>query len=159
MAVMVTFTLKTDPATYQSMHPQMLPMARAAGLLFHSSREVGGHIAIADFWPSEEAWRNFSTGALVEGMRTEGIAPPDDLVITPRHQRRRPVRLAPRRTAFADTSPTRPRSVRDVLVVDADAIRVNCNRCGKELLVCIEDVRDERIIDCEEWKQSRVYSG
>lgn len=84
MAVMVTFTLKTDRATYQRVHPQMLPMARAAGLLFHSGREVkGGHVGIVDFWPSEEAFRAFSTGPLAEGMKTAGIAPPDDLVITP----------------------------------------------------------------------------
>ena len=29
MAVMVTFTLKTDPATYQSLHAQMIALARA----------------------------------------------------------------------------------------------------------------------------------
>jgi hypothetical protein len=83
MAVMVTFTLKTDTATYRSLHPQMLPMARAAGMLFHSSREVGSQVGITDFWPSAEAWHQFSTGPLVEGMKAAGIAPPDDLVITP----------------------------------------------------------------------------
>ena len=83
MAVMVTFTLKTDPATYRSLHPQMLPMARAAGMLFHSGREAGGHVGIVDFWPSEDAWRAFSTGPLAEGMKAAGIASPDDLVITP----------------------------------------------------------------------------
>ena len=83
MAVMVTFTLKTDPATYQRIHGQMLPMARGAGMLFHSSREVGGQVGIVDFWPSDDAWRAFSTGALAEGMKMAGIAPPDDLVVTP----------------------------------------------------------------------------
>jgi len=83
MAVMVTFTLKTDPATYQSLHAQMLAMARQAGLLFHSGREVGGHVGIVDFWPSDEAWRAFSQGPLAEGMKAAGIAPPDDLKITP----------------------------------------------------------------------------
>jgi hypothetical protein len=83
MAVMVTFTLKTDPATYRTVHRQMLPIARAAGLLFHSGREVGGHIGIVDFWPSEDAWRAFSTGALGDGMKNAGIGPPDDLLITP----------------------------------------------------------------------------
>ena len=83
MAVMVTFTLKTDPATYQGMHAQMLALARPAGLLFHSGREVGGQIAIVDFWPSDEAWRTFSGGPLAEGMKAAGIAPPDDLTITP----------------------------------------------------------------------------
>jgi hypothetical protein len=83
MAVMVTFTLKTDLATYRSLHPKMLPMARAAGLLFHSSRQVGNQVGITDFWPSEEAWRQFSTGPLVEGMKSAGIAPPDDLTVTP----------------------------------------------------------------------------
>ena len=83
MAVMVTFTLKTAPAIYQRIHAQALPMARAAGMLFHSSREVGGQVGIVDFWPSDEAWRAFSTGPLAEGMKMAGIAPPEDLVITP----------------------------------------------------------------------------
>jgi hypothetical protein len=83
MAVMVTFTLKTDPATYQSLHAQMLALARPAGMLFHSGREVGGQVAIVDFWPSDEAWRGFSQGPLAEGMKAAGIAPPDDLKITP----------------------------------------------------------------------------
>jgi len=83
MAVMVTFTLKTDAATYQNMHTQMLALARQAGLLFHSGRAVGNQVGIVDFWPSDEAWRKFSEGPLVEGMKEAGIAPPDDLKITP----------------------------------------------------------------------------
>ena len=83
MAVMVTLTLKTDPETYQAMHPQMLPMAREAGLMFHSGREVGGQVAVVDFWPSEEAWNNFATGPLAAGMEASGIAMPDDIEITP----------------------------------------------------------------------------
>ena len=83
MAVMVTFTLKTDVATYQSMHAQLLSLARPAGMLFHSGREVGGQVAIVDFWRSEEAWQAFSTGPLGQGMQAAGIAPPDDLKITP----------------------------------------------------------------------------
>ncbi len=83
MPVMVTFTLKTDPATYQSIHPHMLPMAIEAGMLFHSGREVGGQVAIVDFWPSDEAWRAFSEGPLREGMKAAGIAAPDDLQVTP----------------------------------------------------------------------------
>jgi hypothetical protein len=80
---MVTFTLKTDEATYQSLHGQMLSMARPAGMLFHSSHAVGGQVGIVDFWPSDEAWRTFSEGPLAEGMKSAGIAPPDDLKITP----------------------------------------------------------------------------
>lgn len=83
MAVMVTFTLKADAATYQSLRAQMLSMARPAGMLFHSGREVGGQVAIVDFWPSAEAWQAFSTGPLGQGMQAAGIAPPDDLKITP----------------------------------------------------------------------------
>jgi hypothetical protein len=79
---MVTFTLKTDPATYQGLHGQMLSMARPAGMLFHSGREVGGQVAIVDFWRSAEAWQAFSTGPLSQGMKAAGIAPPDDLKIT-----------------------------------------------------------------------------
>jgi hypothetical protein len=83
MAVMVTFTLKTDKATYQSLHAQMLALAMPAGLLFHSSREVGGQVGIVDFWPSAEAWRGFSEGPLAQGMKLANIAPPDDLKVTP----------------------------------------------------------------------------
>jgi len=61
----------------------MLSLARAAGMLFHSGREVGGQVAIVDFWRSEEAWQTFSTGPLGQGMQAAGIAPPDDLKITP----------------------------------------------------------------------------
>ena len=80
---MVTFTLKTDVATYQSLHEQLLSMARPAGMLFHSSHEVGGHVGIVDFWPSDDAWHTFSAGPLAEGMKGAGIAPPDDLKVTP----------------------------------------------------------------------------
>ena len=83
MAVMVTFTLKTDEATYQSLHAQMLAMARPAGMLFHSSHAANGQVGIVDFWPSEDAWNAFSQGPLAEGMKGAGIAPPDDLRVTP----------------------------------------------------------------------------
>jgi hypothetical protein len=83
MAVMVTFTLKADAATYQSLHGQMLGLAIPAGLLFHSAHEVGGQVAIVDFWPSAEAWSAFAEGPLAEGMKASGVAPPDDLEVTP----------------------------------------------------------------------------
>jgi len=83
MAVMVTFTLKTDVDTYRGMHPQMLSLAIPAGMLFHAGHEVDGQIAIVDFWPSAEAWQSFAEGPLAEGMKAGGIAPPDDLKITP----------------------------------------------------------------------------
>jgi hypothetical protein len=83
MAVMVTFTLKADSKTYQAVHPQMLPLALSAGLLFHSAHELGDQVGIVDFWPSAEAWNNFANGSLAEGMKAAGIEPPDDLEITP----------------------------------------------------------------------------
>ena len=83
MAVMVTFTLKTDPSTYQKLHAQMIALAHTAGMLFHSGRAVGNQVGIVDFWPSDEAWRKFSEGPLAEGMKSAGIAPPDDLQVTP----------------------------------------------------------------------------
>jgi hypothetical protein len=82
MAVMVTFTLKTDVKTYRGMHDQMLGLAIPAGMLFHSAHEDGNQVAIVDFWPSAEAWQSFADGALREGMKAGGIAPPDDLEIT-----------------------------------------------------------------------------
>ena len=83
MAVMVTFTLKSDVDTYRGMHDQMLGLALPAGMLFHAGYEVNGHVAIVDFWPSAEAWQSFAEGPLAEGMKAVGIAPPDDLTITP----------------------------------------------------------------------------
>jgi hypothetical protein len=43
----------------------------------------------------------------------------------------------------------RPRHVRHVLFVDAETMRVNCGRCGKEVLVRLAEVRDKTVIDCE----------
>ena len=83
MAVMVTLTLKTDVQTYQSVHPQMLPLAIEAGLLFHSAHEAGGQVAVVDFWPSADAWNSFAAGPMAEGMKAVGIAAPDDVEITP----------------------------------------------------------------------------
>jgi len=83
MAVMVSFTLKTDAATYQRMHGQFLPAAKAAGLIFHSGRDVRGQVGIVDFWPSEDAWKSFSGGPLANGLKAAGIALPDDLVVAP----------------------------------------------------------------------------
>jgi hypothetical protein len=83
MAVMVTFTLKTDPDTYNGLHGQMLAVALPAGMLFHSSYEKDGQVGICDVWPSEDAWNSFSQGPLGEAMKGADIAPPDDLQVTP----------------------------------------------------------------------------
>ena len=83
MPVMVELTLKTDSATYQAMHGQILPVARAAGMLFHSGREVDGGIGVVDFWPSAEAFQAFLDGPITEGMKAMGLQLPDDVSITP----------------------------------------------------------------------------
>jgi len=57
MAVTVTFTLKTDAETYQSLHGQMLGLAIPAGLLFHSAHAVASQVGIVDFWPNAEEWQ------------------------------------------------------------------------------------------------------
>jgi hypothetical protein len=36
-----------------------------------------------DFWPSADAWNSFAEGPMAEGMTAAGIAPPDDVKITP----------------------------------------------------------------------------
>ena len=82
MAVMVTFTLRADSATYQGLHSQLLAVARPAGLLFHSGHEVAGGIGIVDFWPSAEAFQGFMNGPAGDGMKAAGIAMPDDLKFT-----------------------------------------------------------------------------
>jgi hypothetical protein len=83
MAVMVTLTLKTDSQTYQSLHPQMLPAAISAGMLFHAAHEVGSDVRVVDFWPSEETFRSFFEGPAAEGLKASGIAVPEDIEITP----------------------------------------------------------------------------
>lgn len=83
MAVMVSFTLEIDTETYQGMHGQMLPVAQAAGMLFHSGREVEGGIGIVDFWPSAEAWQAFLDGPITEGMKAMGRGVPTGIEVTP----------------------------------------------------------------------------
>ena len=72
VAVMVRFTLKTDESTYQSLHAQMLSMARPAGMLFHSSHTVGDQVGIVDFWPSEDAWGSVRGGTTGRGHEGRG---------------------------------------------------------------------------------------
>jgi hypothetical protein len=83
MAVMVTLTLKTDVATYQALHEQLLSAAIPAGMLFHSAYEADGYVAVVDFWPSAEAFQEFMEGPAGEGMQASGIAAPDDVKVTP----------------------------------------------------------------------------
>ena len=33
--------------------------------------------------------------------------------------------------------------------MDDDTIQVNCGRCGKPLVVRLEDLRDKRTVECE----------
>jgi hypothetical protein len=83
MAVMITLTLKTDPATYQKAHAGLIAAAAAAGMLFHSGREVPGGIAVIDFWPSAEAFQAFMSGPAGQGLAALGIPQPDDVSVTP----------------------------------------------------------------------------
>lgn len=83
MAVMVTLTLKIDSATYQQAHSGLIGQAGAAGLLFHSGREVPGGVAIVDFWPTAEAFQGFMAGPAGDGLKAMGIPEPDDVQITP----------------------------------------------------------------------------
>ena len=83
MAVMVTLTLNTDAETYRKGHAGLIGAAGAAGLLFHSGREVPGGIAVIDFWPSAEAFQGFMDGTAAEGLQALGIPPPGDVEIVP----------------------------------------------------------------------------
>lgn len=83
MAVMVTLTLKTDVATYQKAHSGLIAVAGAAGMLFHSGREVPGGVAVIDFWSTPEAFQGFMGGPAGQGLAALGIPQPDDVVITP----------------------------------------------------------------------------
>ena len=83
MAVMVTLTLKTDAETYQRLHGTLIQVASAAGMLFHSGREVPGGIAVVDFWPSAEAYEGFMNGPAGQAMAASGMEPPSDVQVTP----------------------------------------------------------------------------
>ena len=83
MAVKVTLTLKTDAATYQKAHAGLIPVASAAGMLFHSGREVPGGVEVTDYWPTAEAFQAFMAGPAGQGLASLGIPQPDDVVITP----------------------------------------------------------------------------
>ena len=52
-------------------------------VLFHSAHEVGDQVVVVDFWPSAAAFQGFAEGPMAEGMKAAGIAPPDDVEITP----------------------------------------------------------------------------
>ena len=75
MAVMVTFTLKSDVETPRGMHDQMLGLAILGGMLFHSAYEVGGQVGIVDFWPSADAWQSFAGGSAGGGDEGEQDSP------------------------------------------------------------------------------------
>jgi hypothetical protein len=83
MAVMVKMTMPIDVATYQGMHGDLLPVAKQAGLIFHSGREVEGGVAIVDFWPSAEAWQQFLDGPITQGLSSMGLDAPDDIEVIP----------------------------------------------------------------------------
>ena len=83
MAVMITLTLKTDAATYQKAHGGLIAAASAAGLLFHSGREIPGGIAVVDFWPTAEAFQGFMAGPAGQGLAALGIPQPDDVAFVP----------------------------------------------------------------------------
>jgi hypothetical protein len=65
------------------MHGQLLPVARSAGLIFHSGREVEGGIGIVDFWPSAEAWQSFLEGPIAQGASAMGLEMPDGVEVVP----------------------------------------------------------------------------
>ncbi len=83
MAVMVTMTLKTTAATYEKAHAGLIAPASAAGLIFHSGREVPGGVAVVDFWSTAEAFQGFMSGAAGQALAALGIAQPDDVAFTP----------------------------------------------------------------------------
>jgi hypothetical protein len=83
MAVMVTLTLKMDPAAYQQVHAGLIGAARSAGLIFHSGREAPGGVAVVDFWPTAEAFQAFMDGPAGEALAASGIEPPNDVIFTP----------------------------------------------------------------------------
>ena len=83
MSVMITLTLKTDAATYQNAHGGLIGAASAAGMLFHSGREVAEGIAVIDFWPTAEAFQAFMAGPAGQALSSLGIPEPTDVVVTP----------------------------------------------------------------------------
>ena len=47
-----------------------------------------------------------------------------------------------------------PRRLGDALFLDEHTLRANCGRCGREVIVRLDDIRDQRTIDCQECLKS-----
>jgi hypothetical protein len=49
-----------------------------------------------------------------------------------------------------------PRHTREALFVDENTLRVNCGRCGKDPLITLDELRDKRVVDCDDCNNSRA---
>jgi DNA-directed RNA polymerase subunit RPC12/RpoP len=43
-----------------------------------------------------------------------------------------------------------PRKTRDALFIDENTLRLNCGKCGREVLVRLAVLAGQRTVDCEE---------
>jgi hypothetical protein len=61
MAVLVTFTMKTDVATYEAMHAMMTApgVPPPPGLIVHTAHAVNGNIAMVEVWEGAEDQHRF----------------------------------------------------------------------------------------------------
>ena len=69
---------------------------------------------------------------------------------------KRTERIDIRRTAVhaAPMGDDRPHKVRDAIFVDENTLRVNCGKCGKEVLIRLEGARELRTIECDDCAQN-----
>ena len=86
MAVLVTFTMKTDVATYEAMHAMMTApsVPPPHGLILHTAHAVNGNVAMVEVWESAEDQHRFmSDPRMAEDLAARGVPVPDDLKVTP----------------------------------------------------------------------------
>lgn len=86
MAVLVTFTMKTDVATYEAMHAMMTApgVPPPPGLIVHTAHAVNGNIAMVEVWESAEDQHRFmSDPRMAQDLAARGVPIPDDLTVTP----------------------------------------------------------------------------
>jgi hypothetical protein len=86
MAVLVTFTMKTDGATYEAMHAMMTApgVPPTPGLMLHTAHAVNGTIAMIEVWESDEDQHRFmSDPRMAEDLAAHGVLVPDNLTVTP----------------------------------------------------------------------------
>ena len=85
IAVLVTFSMKTDVATYEAMHAMMTApgVSPTPGLIVHTAHAINGNIAMVEVWESADDQHRFmSDPRMAADLAAHGVPVPDDLTVT-----------------------------------------------------------------------------